>query len=190
MSGANPHLALVLGGARSGKSAYAERLVARHPPRWSYIATAQAFDEEMRARIEAHRTRRGPNWRTIEAPHALAEAVTEAPQAKPLLIDCLTLWLSNRMLSGGDLAVERAELIGALAARAAPTVVVASEVGLSIVPDNALARAFRDAAGELHQGIARVASFVALTVAGYPLVVKNEEITASPPSPTSGNLNS
>ena len=176
MSGANPYLALVLGGARSGKSAYAERLVARHPPRWSYIATAQAFDDEMQARIDAHRARRGPDWRTIEAPHALAQAVAQAPGAEPLLIDCLTLWLSNRMLSGADLASERGELVAALAARAAPTVVVASEVGLSIVPDNALARAFRDAAGELHQGVARVAALVALTVAGYPVIVKNEAV--------------
>ncbi len=175
MSGANPQLTLVLGGARSGKSVYAEGLIARWKPPWHYVATAQAFDEEMRARIGAHRARRGANWRTIDAPHALSCAVSRAPCAEPLLIDCLTLWLSNRLLAGGaDLAFERAELVAILSARAAPTVVVSSEVGLSIVPDTALARAFRAAAGELHQAIAKIAGRVVLTVAGYPVAVKDE----------------
>jgi adenosylcobinamide kinase/adenosylcobinamide-phosphate guanylyltransferase len=178
----NPHLTLVLGGARSGKSAYAEGLVAAHPAPWLYIATAQAFDEEMHARISGHRGRRGDGWRTIEAPQDLAQAIAEAPSGQPLLLDCLTLWLSNRLLSGRDLAADRAELVAALAARAAPTVVVASEVGLSIVPENPLARAFRDAAGELHQAVARISGHVALTVAGYPVAVKG-----SAPSPRKGS---
>lgn len=168
----NPCLTLVLGGARSGKSAFAESLVAAHPAPWSYIATAQAHDEEMRARIGAHRARRGADWRTIEAPQDLPEAVRAAPADRPLLVDCLTLWLSNRLLAEADLSADRAALIAALSARAAPTVVVSSEVGLSIVPENALARAFRDAAGELHQGVARLAGRVALVVAGYPVAVK------------------
>jgi len=168
----NPCLTLVLGGARSGKSAHAEALIAAHAPPFFYIATAQAFDDEMRARIEAHRARRGGDWRTLEAPQALPDAVRETPPNAPLLVDCLTLWLSNRLLAGADLAADRAALVSALAARGAPTVCVSSEVGLSIVPDNALARQFRDAAGELHQAVALIAGRVALTVAGYPLTVK------------------
>jgi adenosylcobinamide kinase/adenosylcobinamide-phosphate guanylyltransferase len=169
----NPRLTLVLGGARSGKSAYAEGRIARHPAPWTYIATAQAFDAEMRARIEAHRQRRGAGWVTVEAPQELARAILDASAERPMLVDCLTLWLSNRLLAGADLATERAALVAALQGRAAPTLVVSSEVGLSIVPDNALARAFRDAAGELHQAVARISGRVALTVAGYPLVVKD-----------------
>jgi adenosylcobinamide kinase / adenosylcobinamide-phosphate guanylyltransferase len=169
----NPFLTLVLGGARSGKSAYAERLMTNHPSPWIYIATAEALDEEMAARVAAHQARRGADWVTYEAPYELPRAVRDAPKA-PLLVDCLTLWLSNRLLAGADLAVDRAALVAALSQRAAPTVVVSSEVGLSIVPDNALGRQFRDAAGELHQTVARVAGRVALVVAGYPLIVKDE----------------
>jgi len=168
----NPHLTLALGGARSGKSAYAESLVTAHPAPWTYIATAQGFDEEMRARIEAHRARRGEGWLCVEAPRALGHAIAQAPAERPLLVDCLTLWLSNRLLAGADLRADREALIAALRERAAPTVVVSSEVGLSIVPENALARAFRDAAGELHQSVARIAGRVVLTVAGYPVIVK------------------
>jgi adenosylcobinamide kinase/adenosylcobinamide-phosphate guanylyltransferase len=173
----NPHLTLVLGGARSGKSAYAERLIAAHPAPWVYVATAQAFDDEMRARIDAHKARRGADWVTFEAPLDLPAAVRAAPADRPLLVDCLTLWLSNRLLAGADLAADRAALIEALAARGAPTVAVSSEVGLSIVPENALARAFRDAAGDLHQGVARIASRVTLTVAGCPLAAKGPAIS-------------
>ncbi len=168
----NPHLTLVLGGARSGKSAYAETLILAHPAPWTYIATAEILDEEMRARVDAHRLRRGEDWRTVEAAKALVEAIAHAPADRPLLIDCLTLWLSNRLLGGEDLSADRAALVLALDARAAPTVAVSSEVGLSIVPDNALARSFRDAAGELHQAVARTAGRVALVAAGYPLMVK------------------
>ncbi len=169
----NPCLTLVLGGARSGKSAYSEAQVEQLPAPWTYIATAQAFDAEMRARIEAHRLRRKAGWVTTEAPQNLARAICDAPAERPLLVDCLTLWLSNRLLADADLAAERAELVAALQARAAPTLVVSSEVGLSIVPENALARAFRDAAGESHQAIARISGRVVLTVAGYPLIVKD-----------------
>lgn len=168
----NPHLTFVLGGARSGKSGFAERLVTAGPGPWTYIATAQAFDEEMRSRIAAHRERRAGDWRTIEAPQALAQAIGEAPAEHPLLVDCLTLWLSNRLLAEADLRADRAALLEALAERRAPTVVVSSEVGLSIVPENALARLFRDAAGELHQAVAGAAGRLYLVVAGYPLAVK------------------
>ena len=170
--GANPNLVFVLGGARSGKSAYAEARVAVHASPWVYVATAQAFDEEMRARIDAHRARRSADWRNIEAPHALAAAVREATPNAPMLIDCLTLWLTNRLLAEADLAAERAELVDALVARRAPTVVVSNEVGLGIVPDNALSRRFRDDAGLLHQAVARAAGEVHLIVAGLPIRAK------------------
>jgi adenosylcobinamide kinase/adenosylcobinamide-phosphate guanylyltransferase len=168
----NPHLTLVLGGARSGKSAYAERLIVAHPSPWIYIATAEILDDEMRARVDRHRARRGENWRTVEAAQTLVEAIGAAPSDRPLLIDCLTLWLSNRLLDGADLSSDRAALVHVLSSRAAPTVTVSSEVGLSIVPDNALARSFRDAAGELHQAVSGIAGRVALVVAGNPLIVK------------------
>jgi adenosylcobinamide kinase / adenosylcobinamide-phosphate guanylyltransferase len=170
----NPYLTLVLGGARSGKSAHAEGLVEKSPAPWTYIATAQGFDAEMRARIATHRERRGGGWVTVEAPRELARAISETPADHAMLVDCLTLWLSNRLLAGADISAERVELVAALRGRAAPTVVVSSEVGLSIVPENALARAFRDAAGELHHAVARISGRVVLTVAGCPLTVKDE----------------
>jgi adenosylcobinamide kinase/adenosylcobinamide-phosphate guanylyltransferase len=172
----NPHLTLVLGGARSGKSAYAERLIVAHAAPWTYIATAEILDDEMRARVDTHRARRAESWRTIEAAQALVHAIGDAPADRPLLIDCLTFWLSNRLLAGADLSADRAALVDALSRRCAPTVAVSSEVGLSIVPDNALARSFRDAAGELHQAISRVAGRVVLVVAGNPLTAKGPPI--------------
>lgn len=168
----NSHLTLVLGGARSGKSAFAERLATAHPAPWVYIATAQALDEEMRQRVASHRARRGPDWLTFEAPLELACEIEQARADRPMLVDCLTLWLSNRLALGADLAADREELLAALERRVAPTVLVSSEVGLSIVPDNGLARAFRDAAGELHQAAATLAARVFLVVAGHPVKVK------------------
>ncbi|MGA9600560.1 MAG: bifunctional adenosylcobinamide kinase/adenosylcobinamide-phosphate guanylyltransferase [Methylocystis sp.] len=168
----NPQLSLVLGGARSGKSAFAESLIAVRQPPWIYLATAEALDEEMATRIDKHRARRDSRWRTIEAPHLLAEALAAAPEDAPLLIDCLSLWLSNRLLVGADLDAESDALVETLATRKTLTVAVSSEVGLTVVPENALARAFRDAAGELHQAVARVAASVTITIAGCPLKVK------------------
>ncbi|MCB1542550.1 MAG: bifunctional adenosylcobinamide kinase/adenosylcobinamide-phosphate guanylyltransferase, partial [Rhodoblastus sp.] len=127
-------LVFVLGGARSGKSALAEARVTALAPPWIYIATAHAFDDEMRARIAMHRDRRDMRWRTIEAPHDLVAALRDAPANAPVLVDCLTLWLTNRLLADADLASERARLVEALAARDAPTFVVSNEVGLGIVP--------------------------------------------------------
>ncbi len=168
----NSRLSLVLGGARSGKSAFAESLVLASPAPWFYLATAEALDEEMAARIHKHRARRDTRWRTIEAPHRLAEALAEAPEEAPLLIDCLSFWLSNRLLAGANLAVEIDQLVEILSSRRALTVAVSSEVGLAVIPENPLARAFRDAAGELHQAVAGIAASVTLTVAGCPLKVK------------------
>jgi adenosyl cobinamide kinase/adenosyl cobinamide phosphate guanylyltransferase len=164
-------LALVLGGARSGKSREAEGLIARHPGPWVYIATAEAGDDEMAARIAAHRARRGAAWRTIEAPIDLAGAFAEAGTA-PVLLDCLTLWLTNLLLGGFDIAPAIAALEDLLAQRPAPTVLVANEVGLGIVPENALARRFRDEAGALNARLAARADRVLFMVAGYPIEVK------------------
>jgi len=164
---------LVLGGARSGKSRHAEALVARHPAPWAYIATAEAWDDEMHARIAAHQARRGAEWRTIHAPLDLAAALGDAG-ARPALVDCLTLWLTNLMLGDHDIGAATAALEAALDARAAPTVLVANEVGLGIVPENALARRFRDAAGVLNQRLAARAAAVHFIAAGLPLVLKGE----------------
>ncbi len=160
----------MLGGARSGKSRYAEALLTRLSPPWVYIATAQAFDDEMQARITEHRARRAEGWRTVEAPLALPDALRDAGNA-PVLVDCLTLWVSNLLLAGANLLAAEAALDAALD-RAAPTVLVSNEVGLGIVPDNALARRFRDHAGWLHQRLAARADRVVFTVAGLPLFVK------------------
>lgn len=167
---ANPHLVFVIGGARSGKSAFAEARATAHPPPWTYVATAQAFDDEMRARIAQHRARRAEGWRTVDAPQRLAQAVRA--HAGPMLVDCLTLWLTNRLLAEADLSADSADLVAALAARTAPTIVVSNEVGLGIVPDNALSRRFRDAAGLLHQAVAARAGEVHLVVAGVPIRAK------------------
>lgn len=163
-------LTLVLGGARSGKSAHAESLLAALPPPWTYIATAQAFDDEMRERIALHRDRRDERWLTVDAPIALADALRSAQG--PVLVDCLTLWLTNLMLGDHPIEEATAALEAALSDRTMPTVLVGNEVGLGIVPDNALARRFRDEAGRLHQRLARRADRVLFMVAGLPMVVK------------------
>jgi adenosylcobinamide kinase / adenosylcobinamide-phosphate guanylyltransferase len=165
-------LTLVLGGARSGKSRYAESLVTAHPPPWLYVATAEARDDEMAARIAAHRARRGSDWRTIEAPRDLVGVLADIPSGAAVLVDCLTLWLSNLMLANADIDAETARLDGVLARVDVPVVLVSNEVGAGIVPDNALARRFRDAQGRLNQRIAARADRVVLMVAGLPLVVK------------------
>ncbi len=140
------------------------------PAPWTYIATAQAFDDEMRARIALHRDRREAGWVTVEAPVLLADAITAA--TGPVLVDCLTLWLTNVMLDERDVAQATADLEGACLGRSAPVVLVSNEVGLGIVPDNRLARAFRDEAGRLHQRLAGVADAVVFMVAGLPMRVK------------------
>lgn len=165
-------LTLVLGGARSGKSRHAEELVERLPGPWSYIATAQAYDQEMAERIALHRSRRGDGWQTLDAPHELAGTIEGLPAGRPVLVDCLTLWLTNRMLAEADIAAESATLAEALAGREGPTIVVSNEVGLSIVPENALARRFRDAQGRLNQMVAARAGTVIFMVAGLPMRVK------------------
>jgi adenosylcobinamide kinase/adenosylcobinamide-phosphate guanylyltransferase len=164
-------LTFVIGGARSGKSRYAEGLIAALPPPWTYVATAEALDAEMAERIGAHRARRGANWRTVEAPRDIAGAL-KACGATPVLIDCLTLWLSNLVLANADIEAETERLERALAAPKAPMVLVANEVGSGIVPGHALGRKFRDLQGVLNQRIAARADRVVLVVAGLPLVLK------------------
>ncbi len=162
-------MTLVLGGARSGKSRHAEALIEAEAAPWAYIATAQAWDEEMRVRISEHRVRRCEGWQTIDAPLDLAAALATP---HPALVDCLTLWLTNLMLGEHDIAAATVALESALADRMAPTVLVGNEVGLGIVPDNALARRFRDEAGRLHQRLAVRADNVLFMVAGLPMRVK------------------
>jgi adenosylcobinamide kinase / adenosylcobinamide-phosphate guanylyltransferase len=177
-----PALSLVLGGARSGKSRYAERLIEGAAERGVYCATAEAKDEEMGRRIAAHRARRalrqaedgGPFWRTVEAPLDLAAAIAaSSARETPLLVDCLTLWLSN-LLFCGRCVEEEAERLGAgLESAPGPVVLVANEVGLGLVPETALGRRFRDAAGFLNQRLAARADRVVFIAAGLPLVLKS-----------------
>jgi adenosylcobinamide kinase/adenosylcobinamide-phosphate guanylyltransferase len=168
-----PRLTLVLGGARSGKSRYAEMLIETAATAGTYCATAQAGDAEMAERIAVHRARRSPFWRTIEVPRALADAIlAEARPERPVLVDCLTLWLSNLMLANAALEPEFATLRAGLRDAAGPIVLVANEVGLGLVPGTPLGRRFRDAAGWLNQDIAALADRVVFLAAGLPLVLK------------------
>ncbi|MCO5065511.1 MAG: bifunctional adenosylcobinamide kinase/adenosylcobinamide-phosphate guanylyltransferase [Rhizobiaceae bacterium] len=167
-----PELTFILGGARSGKSAHAERLIELLPAPWLYIATAQAFDDEMRERIRQHRHRRGDGWQTLESPLDLADALGRVPHHQPVLVDCLTLWLTNQMLAEADCEAAGAGLMDVLSRPRGPWFVVSNEVGLGIVPDNALARRFRDEAGRLNQRVAAVADRVLFMVAGLPMQVK------------------
>ncbi|MSP47724.1 MAG: bifunctional adenosylcobinamide kinase/adenosylcobinamide-phosphate guanylyltransferase [Alphaproteobacteria bacterium] len=164
--------ALILGGARSGKSARAEELAlsAAGVGEVVYLATSEAGDAEMAHRIAEHQARRGRRWVTREVPLDLVG--TLAGEARPVLVDCLTLWLSNLMVAGRDVVGEGERLAAAVAARSAPVVLVSNEVGMGIVPDNALARAFRDHAGRLHRRLAGAVDRVELVVAGLPLVLK------------------
>ena len=171
-------LTLILGGARSGKSrlgeAVVEDLAAKDlDGRAIYIATAQAYDAEMTQRIATHRERRGDLWRTEEIPLNLAPALLEYfPSDTPILVDCLTLWLSNILLAERDVEAEFADLIDILPQRNAPLVMISNETGLGIVPDNALARRFRDLSGIMNQAIAKAADNVLFVAAGLPLVMK------------------
>ena len=172
-TGGLPAVTLVLGGARSGKSRFAETLVADAAEAGTYIATAEPGDAEMAARIAEHRSRRGPFWRTVEAPLDLAPAIlAHAGSGRPVLGDCLTLWLSNVLLAGRVVEHESETLCAALRDAAGPVVLVANEVGLGLVPETALGRAFRDAAGRLNQAVAAQADRVVFVAAGLPLILK------------------
>lgn len=164
---------LVLGGARSGKSRFAEARCMAHPGKLAYIATAQAFDDEMADRIALHQSRRDDRWTSWEAPLDLPAAIgAAAAKADAILVDCLTLWLSNLMLAEADIVAATQALGEAVAQCPVPIALVANEVGLGIVPDNALARRFRDEAGLLNQKMAALCDEVVLVTAGLPLVLK------------------
>jgi adenosylcobinamide kinase/adenosylcobinamide-phosphate guanylyltransferase len=168
-----PPMTLVLGGARSGKSRYAESLVDRHPGRRTYLATAEILDDEMATRVKAHRDRRDSDWKTVEEPLELAAVLTaETEQGAAVLVDCLTLWLGNLLGKDRDVEIEIAGLVAALRQFGGPVVFVSNEVGLGIVPDNALARRFRDLAGSLHQQLAEQADRVVFVAAGLPMNLK------------------
>jgi len=163
---------LVLGGARSGKTARALELAKPFSKR-VYIATAQPLDDEMNTRIAAHRKQRGPSWETIEAPLELADAVMQMQEPDSVaVVDCLTLWLSNMTFAKRDVANETTRLVSAMQSCPGAIIMVSNEVGLGIVPDNAISRAFRDAHGRLNQDMASVADVVEFIAAGLPLRLK------------------
>ena len=163
---------LITGGARSGKSRIAEERTLSFGRPAVYIATAEAHDDEMATRIAEHQARRGPEWVTYNEPRDLLGALAQVDGEGPCLIDCLTLWLTNLMLADADWEARVSELLPALQAHVDPVVVVTNEVGAGIVPENALARRFRDAAGIVNQRVAAVSDEVVMAVAGYPLNVK------------------
>ena len=163
-------LTLVLGGARSGKSSYAESLAREHGGPKAYIATAEAFDDEMRQRIARHRAQRaGDGWQTLEAP---LDPAAILPRQGLVLLDCVTVWLGNLMHHERDLRSEVAKLCAALEACPAQVILVSNEVGLSIVPENAMARRFRDEQGLANQALARISDNVYFIAAGLPLKLK------------------
>ena len=167
------HSLLVLGGARSGKSVYAEDRCAAEPGEKIYLATAQAHDEEMRSRIELHQERRAGDWSLVEEPLMLVEALeSNAAAGRTILVDCITLWISNLMMNDGDVAQQVDKLSDMLPTLAGTVVLVTNEVGLGIVPDNALARAFRDEAGLANQILADTCDEVVFMAAGLPLWLK------------------
>ncbi len=176
MTGLAP-VTLVLGGARSGKSRHAETLVEAQPGACIYLATAAAGDAEMAARIAHHRARRGPRWETVEEPLELAAALSgNAGAGRAVLVDCLTLWLSNLLAAERDPTSETARLVACLETLPGPVVLVSNEVGLGVIPDNALARAFVDHAGRLHQALGETAQSVRFLAAGQVLHLKTPAV--------------
>ncbi|MBY6200373.1 bifunctional adenosylcobinamide kinase/adenosylcobinamide-phosphate guanylyltransferase [Maritalea mobilis] len=163
---------LVTGGARSGKSSHAEARTRSFPGERIYVATSRVYDDEMRDRIDRHIADRGDGWTTIEEPVNLAEVLDQTDGRGPRLVDCLTLWLSNLMLDGREWEPAAKTLIETLSRQTSPVILVSNEVGMGIVPENALARAFRDAQGWLNQRVAVVADEVQFVVAGLPLQIK------------------
>ena len=173
MSSSNSHAVFVLGGARSGKSRFAESLVSDTGLERHYVATGQAWDDEMRERIAQHRADRGDLWQTHEEPMNLVSRLAAIDgERRAVLVDCLTLWVTNLMMAERDIAAEFAALTEFLPKAKARLVLVSNEVGLGIVPDNRMAREFRDHAGRLHQMIAAASAEVYFIAAGLPLKMK------------------
>jgi adenosylcobinamide kinase / adenosylcobinamide-phosphate guanylyltransferase len=171
---ASRHLTLVLGGARSGKSAFAEKLVIGFGLPRLYIATATASDAEMAARIDRHRSDRANAFTTIEVPLDLAPTLRSLGPDGCVLVDCATLWLSNHMIAGHDCDAVSDDLLAALTGCPARVVIVSNEVGFGLVPDTPLGRRFRDAQGRLNQRLAICADTVVFVVAGLPMVLKGQ----------------
>jgi adenosylcobinamide kinase / adenosylcobinamide-phosphate guanylyltransferase len=168
---------LVLGGARSGKSAFAERLMQGCGRRLVYLATATPGDDEMRTRIAHHRTRRGDGWRTVEEPLELAQTLArESAADSAVLVDCLTLWLSNIMHAGREIETETRQLAEWLRHAQNPVVLVSNEIGLGLVPETPLGRRFRDAQGRLNQAVAAAVANVVFVAAGLPLRLKGQSL--------------
>jgi adenosylcobinamide kinase/adenosylcobinamide-phosphate guanylyltransferase len=164
---------LVLGGARSGKSRFAQTQAEHLPGDLVYIATAQALDSEMEERIVRHRSDRGPRWRTVEEPLDLTSTISaESSPGSVLLVDCLTLWASNLIFADRDVDSDLAALAETIGCARGKLIFVSNEVGLGIVPDNALARRFRDVAGEINQSVARAVDAAVFMAAGLPFVLK------------------
>ena len=168
--------ALVLGGARSGKTAFAEGLAMRSGSKPVYLATAEALDAEMRERVASHQRGRGERFATIEEPIALSDALLVAAREHDvILVDCLTLWITNLLIANQDVAMAVSELGATLVQlKTARVIMVSNEVGLGIVPDNAMARTFRDLAGSAHQRLAEVCDDVYFIIAGLPMTLKGE----------------
>ncbi len=166
---------LVLGGARSGKSSFAEKLVLQQPGPRAYVATAQARDEEMAERIVRHQNDRGPDWTTFEEPLMVAQTIRQASENHTvILLDCLTLWLSNLMEAKQDVDGATEDLITSVRDCNSDIVLVSNEVGLGIVPVNALARSYRDASGRMNMRVAAAADEVYFLAAGLPLQMKGQ----------------
>lgn len=167
-------LTLILGGAASGKSAFAENLVVSTGKNRVYLATSQVFDDEMRQKVDRHLAQRGGGWTTIEEPLDLRPVLSRLSSNQVCLVDCATIWLSNHLLAETDLGAVQADLLKALRACPAQIVIVSNEVGHGIVPDNALARRFREAQGRLNIALAAQADLVVQVTAGLPLVLKGQ----------------
>lgn len=165
-------LTLILGGAASGKSLFAERFITNAGLRRHYIATAQAWDDEMQKKIAAHRDRRVGDWKVTEAPLDPGATISASEPGEIILLDCATLWLSNVMLAEKHVETAIQRLLGAVTERRTPIVIVSNETGMGIVPEHKLGRAFRDAQGLLNQRLAEAADNAILVVAGLPMVLK------------------
>lgn len=171
----NKELILVLGGARSGKSSWAQRYTEEQYHSYLFMATARVLDEEMSERIRVHKEGRGSQWDLIEEPLEIAEALkTRCGHVEAVLVDCLTVWLGNVLLERGEGEVSRYQnaLLGALKVRTGAVLLVSNEVGLGIVPESRLGREFRDHAGRLNQRITEMADRVLMMIAGFPLFLK------------------
>ena len=174
-----PAHSLILGGARSGKSSYAEQVVEGQDGPCIYVATARTWDEEMADRIDEHKERRGERWTTFEEPLDLVQCLKRIQRPDGcILVDCLTLWVTNLMMEGRDPDVEGAQLVASLAELSCPVVLVSNEVGLGIVPMDKMSRDFRDYAGRLHQRLAAVVPSVTFMVSGLPMQVKPSAVCA------------